>query len=64
MNRNAHPHSSDDIAVWPDGTWATLGEVRAGDSAHMSDDYEIVSYLDHARLKALGVEQDPDIGPG
>jgi hypothetical protein len=30
----------------------------------MSDDYEIVSYLDYARLKALGVEQDPDIGPG
>lgn len=57
-------YGSDDIVVWPDGTWATLGEVRAGDYAHMSDDYEIVRCDGHARLKALGLGEDLYLDPG
>jgi hypothetical protein len=52
----------DDIAVWPDGFWATLGEIRNGACNHRSDDFEIVRLEDHARLKELGIADEPDIG--
>lgn len=64
MTDHTLPHGPDDVAVWPDGTWGLLGDVWAGDYAYMSDDYEIVRSVDHARLKALGVEEDLDIEPG
>ncbi|MDW9478843.1 hypothetical protein GOB57_09115 [Sinorhizobium meliloti] len=48
----AHP---DDIAVWPDGTWATLGEIKRGEFAWMSDDYEIVAQESDDRLRELGI---------
>lgn len=31
----------DDIAIWPDGTWAHLGDVWNGGYSLMSDDYDI-----------------------
>ncbi|WP_176482787.1 hypothetical protein [Sphingobium sp. D43FB] len=49
-------YDTDDYAVWPDGTSATLGEVRRGDYAFMSDDYEIVRQDDLSRLHELGIE--------
>ncbi|MBA4757602.1 MULTISPECIES: hypothetical protein [Sphingomonadales] len=64
MTQDTQAYHRDDIAVWPDGVWATLGEVWAGHFTHRSDDYEIVRSDDHARLKALGVEEDLDIEPG
>jgi len=44
----------EDIAVWPDGTWASLGDVEDGEFSFMSDDYEIVCLEDHPCLKKLG----------
>ena len=44
------PISNDDYALWADGTCATIGEVRSGHYTHMSDDYEIISWTDTARL--------------
>lgn len=52
QRRQPHP---DDIVLWPDGTWATLEEVRNGDFGWMSDDCEIIDHMDDARLKAAGV---------
>jgi hypothetical protein len=52
QRRELHP---DDVVLWPDGTWATLDEVRNGDFGWMSDDYEIIDHMDDARLKAAGV---------
>ncbi|MDQ0304922.1 hypothetical protein [Ancylobacter polymorphus] len=52
-SQRQQPHP-DDIVLWPDGTWATLEQVRNGDFDWMSDDYEIIDHLD-ARLKAAGV---------
>jgi hypothetical protein len=46
-------HSKDDIVLWPDGVYATLGEIWAGDFTHRSDDYEIIRHDDHARLLEL-----------
>jgi hypothetical protein len=51
--------TQDDVAVWPDGSWATLGEVWSGEASHKSDDYEIIRENDSARLKeALGLTDD------
>jgi hypothetical protein len=58
MASTQRPHHPDDIVVWPDGTWATLGEVWAGDFGWMSDDYEIVRADDVERLKALNLADD------
>ncbi len=41
--------SGDDLALWPDGTVATIDEVRAGEFDWMSDDYEIISHTAVAR---------------
>ena len=53
--RRWHP---DDIAIWPDGTWAYIGDVHRGDYHFMSDDYEVVSIEDVAGLAARGVDLD------
>ena len=58
MATTQRPYHPDDIVVWPDGTWATLAEVRAGEFNCMSDDYEIVRLEDVERLKALGLADD------
>ncbi|MCW8060483.1 hypothetical protein [Agrobacterium tumefaciens] len=55
------PYHSDDIAVWPDGTWANLGDVENGEFSFMSDDYEIVRLEDHPRLRELGLDRELDI---
>jgi hypothetical protein len=52
------PLHRQDIAVWPDGTWAELGDVWNGGYHFMSDDYEVVSLEDHVRLKALGIDEE------
>jgi hypothetical protein len=52
------PYHPDDIVVWPDGTWAALADVWAGDYAWMSDDYEIVRADDVERLTALNLADD------
>jgi hypothetical protein len=61
MANDPQPYGIDDIAVWPDGWWATLGAIWNGDYQHKSDDYEIVRQEDHARLTALGLADDFDI---
>ncbi len=53
-----HP---DDIVVWADGAWATLGEVRNGEFSCRSDDCEIVRLEDAARLKELGLADEFDV---
>ncbi|HEY9213024.1 MAG TPA: hypothetical protein VIQ29_09235 [Ancylobacter sp.] len=54
-------HHPDDIAVWPDGAYATLKEVWRGEFSHRSDDFEIVRLEDVARLKELGLADDLDL---
>ena len=61
MANARQPHHPDDIVVWPDGTWATLAEVEAGEYSWRSDDFEIVRHDDAIRLKALGLADDLDI---
>jgi hypothetical protein len=51
---NFHP---DDIAVWADGTWATLEDIRRGYYNDKSDDYEI---LDADSPKAKQITGDPE----
>lgn len=55
MAKRSMAYDIDDVVVWPDGTWATLSEVRAGDYSHMSDDYEIVERDNECRLCDLGI---------
>lgn len=57
-SRSNAPYSSDDIVVWPDGVWAYLGEIRAGDYGWRSDDYEIVRLEDVERLRELGISDE------
>lgn len=49
------PYHPDDIAVWPDGCWASLGEVWAGEFDWMSDDCEKVRLEDVERLEELNL---------
>lgn len=58
MTNAAQPYTQDDIAVWPDGSWAELGDVWNGHYHWKSDDYEIVRADDVDRLKALGLAED------
>ena len=37
---------------WPDGTEATLGQVKAGEFDYMSDDYELVHFPGHTLFTA------------
>ena len=46
-------HESDDYAVWPDGTWAVLGDVWKGDYNWMSDDFEVICHNDLNKLNTL-----------
>lgn len=57
MQTTRTKYHCDDYAVWPDGTYATLDEVRRGEYNWMSDDYEIVVAEDDARLTELGIEE-------
>ncbi|TCM51093.1 hypothetical protein C8J36_110100 [Rhizobium sp. PP-F2F-G48] len=47
--------NAEDIASWPDDTWARLGEVRRGDFDWKSDDYEVVLLEDTLRLRELAI---------
>lgn len=58
LTPSSTPFAGDDIVVWPDGIWATLGEVRSGDFQHKSDDFEIVRRADKARLTLLGIAEE------
>jgi hypothetical protein len=58
------PIHGDDLAVWPDGTWATMDDVRSGHYDWMSDDFEIVRLADEHRLRELGLADDLDLDPG
>lgn len=53
--RRRHP---DDIAIWSDGTWAHIEDVRKGDYHFMSDDYGVVSSEDVVGLASRGVNLD------
>ncbi len=57
------PHRHDDIAVWPDGTWAPLGEVWAGEFDWMSDDYEKARLEDVERLEELNLAVELGLRP-
>lgn len=39
---NVRPISSEDVILWPDGTWCYRHDLE--DYSHMSDDYEVVPY--------------------
>ena len=52
-------HRCDDIAIWADGSWATLEDISNGDYHWKSGDFEIISHLETERLEALGVYEDP-----
>ncbi|MBN9505391.1 MAG: hypothetical protein J0I69_05135 [Altererythrobacter sp.] len=58
MTKTQRPYTEHDIAVWPDGGWAELGEVWDGHYHWKSDDYEIVREDDFDRLKALGLAEN------
>ena len=47
--------TQDDIAVWADGSWATLREVWDAEFNWKSDDYEIILEEDTTRLKEMGI---------
>ena len=50
--------SLDDLAVWPDGSWATLGDVWNNEYAWKSDDFEMIDQDDAARMGDLGIYLD------
>lgn len=52
QRRQPHP---DDIVLWPDGSWATVEDVRNSAFNWRSDDYEIIDQMDDPRLLAAGV---------
>ncbi|PZR93562.1 MAG: hypothetical protein DI537_10625 [Stutzerimonas stutzeri] len=56
MAKSTYPAHPDDLVVWPDLTVATVGDVRRGDYGWMSDDYEIVSLENEARIRELGLD--------
>ena len=58
------PYSPDDLAVWPDGFHAELGDPWNGDYDWRSDDYEMVRLEDEARLRELGLDELIDGSPG
>ncbi|TCM50702.1 hypothetical protein C8J36_11134 [Rhizobium sp. PP-F2F-G48] len=47
--------NAEDIAFWPDGAWARLGDVSRGDFDWKSDDYEVVLMENTLRLRELTV---------
>ena len=58
------PIHGDDLAVWPDGTWATMDEVRSGEFNWKSDDFELVRLEDELRLQQLGLADENDLTAG
>lgn len=50
--RKPHPG---DIALWPDGEWATMREIERGEFAWKSDDYEVIDHVDIRRRREVGV---------
>jgi hypothetical protein len=50
-----HPEA---LAVWPDGFWVTLLELRSGEYNHRSDDFEVVPHDDRARMQELGIAEE------
>jgi hypothetical protein len=61
MQHAQRPWDNDDIAVWPDGSWATLGEIWNGGCGWKGDDYETVRADDVARLTELGLAEEFDL---
>ena len=55
QSQASHP---DDLAVWPDGFWVTLQELRSGGFNHRSDDFEVVPHDDRARMQELGIADE------
>lgn len=51
-SRQPHP---DDIVLWPDGCWGTVSDLRRGDYAWKSDDYEVIALEDRQRLLETGI---------
>lgn len=59
MPANSKPDTAADgenLAIWPDGEYASLSEVYAGNYSWKSDDYEVVDLTNDARLKELGID--------
>jgi len=50
-----HP---EDLAVWPDGSLATISELRSGGFNHLSDDFEVVRHDDRTRIQELGIADE------
>lgn len=50
-------YDEDDIVVWPDGEWSTVGSVANG-HYWKSDDYEIVRLGNPRRLRQLGIAKE------
>lgn len=46
----------DDIVLWPNGTTATVEDIRNGGFDWMSDDYEIIAFDDAETITARGIE--------
>lgn len=40
------------VRIWPDGTFATLEDIREGDYSHMSDDYEDLDLYDFDKIQS------------
>ena len=55
-NLLTEPKSSDDLLLWPDGTWCEARDIDQ--YAHMSDDYERIP-TDSVRAASLRGEFDP-----
>ncbi|MBA8907949.1 hypothetical protein [Aminobacter ciceronei] len=65
FNRNSIPAGAshkaprrpdpEDIALWPDGSWAHLGDVWNGEFDWKSDDYEVIGHDDEERLSKTGI---------
>lgn len=47
--------NAEDIASWPDGDWAHLGDIWEAGNHWKSDDYEVVLIEDTVRLRELGI---------
>lgn len=55
-HQSTRSHRGDDYAIWPDGTWTTLDEIRRGDWTWMSDGYEVVPAENTDRRRELGID--------
>ncbi len=53
--------SPDAVAQWPDGSRATLEEVRDHACGHPPDDSKFLGQADHLRLKEPGIVGELDM---